>query len=194
MNEWFSSLSGFEQVYWGIALIASVFFVIVLISTVLGGGAEDFDGDVDADIDGDTGIGFQFFTFKNMVGFFTIFGWSGIAFIDAGFSKGMVVLLSSLCGLAMMFVMAFMIYQINKLVSSGTLKIKNAIGLIGEVYLTIGAGRSRIGKVQITVQGSLRELEAITDHSEDLPQATVVRVTDTTANGILIVEPFKTQA
>lgn len=194
MNEWFSALSGFEQVYWGIALIASVFFVIVLASTVIGGDAGDMDGDVDADVEGDTGIGFQFFTFKNLVGFFTIFGWSGIAFLDGGMSKGMVVLLSSLCGLAMMFVMAFMIYQINKLVSSGTLKISNAVGLIGEVYLTIGGARSRIGKVQITVQGSLRELEALTDYAEDLPQSTVVRVTETTANGILIVEPLNTNS
>lgn len=192
MNEWFSALTGFEQVYWGIALIASVFFVFVLVSTVLGGDAGEIDGDVDAEVDGDTGIGFQFFTFKNLVGFFTIFGWSGIAFLDAGMSKGMVVLLSFLCGLAMMFVMAFMIYQIHKLASSGTLKIANAVGLIGEVYLTVGGARSRIGKVQITVQGSLRELEALTDHPEDLPQATVVKVTETTANGILIVEPLNT--
>lgn len=194
MNEWFSALSGFEQVYWGIALIGSLFFVIVLASTVMGGDGGDMDGDVDADVEGDTGIGFQFFTFKNLVGFFTIFGWSGIAFMDGGLSKGMVVLLSFLCGLAMMFVMAFMIYQINKLVSSGTLKISNAVGLIGEVYLTVGGARSRIGKVQITVQGSLRELEALTDHAEDLPQSTVVRVTDTTANGILIVEPLNTNS
>ena len=194
MNEWFSSLSGFEQVYWGIALIASVFFLFVLVSTIMGGDAGEMDGDVDADIEGDTGIGFQFFTFKNLVGFFTIFGWSGIAFLDAGLSKGMVVLLSALCGLAMMFVMAFLIYQINKLVSSGTLKISNAVGLIGEVYLTVGKSRSRIGKVQITVQGSLRELEALTDHPEDLTQTTVVRVTQTTANGILIVEPLNSNS
>ena len=191
MKEWFSALTGFEQIYWGVALIASVIFIFVLISTIMGGDADDIDGDVDAEVDADTGIGFQFFTFKNLVAFFTIFGWSGIAFLDAGYSKGIVVLLSTICGLAMMFVMAFMIYQINKLVSSGTLKIQNAIGQIGEVYLTIGAKRSKIGKVQITVQGSLRELEALTDHSKDLERGAVVKVKETTANGILIVEQLK---
>jgi len=191
MQEWFSALSTFEQVYWGIALIASLFFVFVIISTIMGGDGGDFDGDVDADIDGDTGIGFQFFTFKNLVAFFTIFGWSGIACLDADYSKGVTVLISSLCGLAMMFIMAFLIYQIMKLTSSGTLKMKNAVGQIGEVYLTLGANRSRIGKVQITVQGSLRELQALTDADTDLTTNTVVKVQEVTANGILIVEPTK---
>ena len=188
MNEWFSALSGFEQVYWGIALIASVFFVFVLVSTVLGGEADGLEGDVDTDVEADHGIGFQFFTFKNMVGFFTIFGWSGIAFLDNGLGKGMTVLLSFVCGLVMMAIMGFLMFQISKLVSSGTLKIENAVGLIGEVYLAIGGQRARIGKVQITVQGSLRELEALTDEADDLPQGTVVRVKETTANGLLIVE------
>ena len=191
MQEWFSALSTFQQVYWGIALIASLFFVFVIISTIMGGDADDFDGDVDADIDGDTGIGFQFFTFKNLVAFFTIFGWSGIACIDADYSKRITILISVLCGLAMMFIMAFLIYQIMKLTSSGTLKMKNAVGQIGEVYLTVGANRSRIGKVQITVQGSLRELQALTDADTDLTTNTVVKVLEVTANGILIVELTK---
>ncbi len=191
MQEWYSALSSFEQVFWGIALIASVFFVFVLVTTLLGGDADGLEGDVDAEIEGDTGIGFQFFSFKNIVAFFTIFGWSGISFLEAGMSKGIVVLLASACGLAMMFVMAFLLYQMRKMTSSGTLKMKNAIGQIGSVYLTIGANRSRIGKVQITVQGALRELEALTDENEEITTNTVVQVKEVTANGILIVSPTK---
>lgn len=191
MQEWYSALSSFEQVFWGIALIASVFLIFVLASTFLGGDADGFDGDVDADIEGDTGIGFQFFTFKNLVAFFTIFGWSGISFLEAGMSKGIVILLATICGLAMMFVMAFLFYQMRKMTSSGTLKMENAIGQIGSVYLTIGANRSRIGKVQITVQGALRELEALTDENADLPTNAVVKVNEVTANGILIVSLTK---
>lgn len=191
MQEWYSALSSFEQVFWGIALIASVFLVFVLVTTFLGGDADGMDGDVDADIEGDTGIGFQFFSFKNLVAFFTIFGWSGISFLEAGMSKGIVVLLAAACGLAMMFVMAFLLYQMRKMTSSGTLVMKNAIGQIGSVYLTIGANRSRLGKVQITVQGALRELEALTDEKEEITTNTVVQVKEVTANGILIVSPTK---
>jgi len=95
------------------------------------------------------------------------------------------------CGLAMMFVMAAMFYYISKLTSSGTLKMENALNAIGEVYLTVGANRSRIGKVQVKVQGALRELEALTDYKEDLKQGNVIKVIEVTNNGILIIEPQK---
>jgi hypothetical protein len=42
--------------------------------------------------------------------------------------------------------------------------------------------------VSINVQGTLRELEALTDETQDLTQSNVVRVKQVTANGILIVE------
>jgi len=185
MQEWYSALSSFEQILWGIALIASVFFVFVLVTTLMGADGDDLD--TDAEIDGDTGVEFQFFSFKNLVAFFTIFGWSGISFLESGYSTGLVILFATLCGLAMMFVMGFIAMQMKKLASSGTLKMKNAIDQVGEVYLTIGANRSRMGKVQIQVQGSLRELDALTDGDQDLKTNSVVKVTDVTANGILIV-------
>ena len=68
---------------------------------------------------------------------------------------------------------------------------KNAIGGIGEVYLPILSGRSNIGKVSIKVQGSLRELDAITDDDQDLPTGAVVTVTDITSNDTLIVTKSK---
>lgn len=189
MEEWFTAFTLFEKIYWSIALISSVIFVILLVMTLLGGDAEDFDGgDVDADIEGDTGIGFQFLSFKNLMGFLTIFGWSGIASLDGGLSKSLTVLISVICGLLMMFVMASLFYYLGKLQSSGTLKLKNALNQVGEVYLTIGANRSSIGKVSVTVQGTLRELEALTDEEKDLMHGNVVRVKHITDNGILIVE------
>ena len=54
--------------------------------------------------------------------------------------------------------------------------------------MRIGANRSKIGKVSITVQGTLRELDALTEENADLHQGNVVRVSKITDNGILIVE------
>ena len=84
--------------------------------------------------------------------------------------------------------MASIFYYLGKLQSSGTLKLNNALNQIGEVYLTVGSKRSKIGKVSITVQGSLRELEALTEEDRDLVQGDVVKVKEVTKNGILIVE------
>jgi hypothetical protein len=59
---------------------------------------------------------------------------------------------------------------------------------VGEVYLTIGSNRSSIGKVSIKVQGTLRELDALTEEARDLVMGDVVQVKEVTKNGILIVE------
>jgi hypothetical protein len=188
MVEWFQELTSFQKTYWVITGISTLIFLFVLISTFMGADTDDI-GDIDAEIDADTGAGFQFFTLKNVVAFFAIFGWSGIASIDTGNSKSITIIISLLCGLAMMFVMAAMFYYISKLTSSGTLKMKNALNSIGEVYLTVGANRSKIGKIQIKIQGALRELEALTDYDEDLNQGKIIKVIEVTNNGILIIEP-----
>ncbi|MEL6483271.1 MAG: hypothetical protein AAFU57_17395 [Bacteroidota bacterium] len=187
MEDWFTALTLFEKIYWIVAIVGSVILTILIILTFMGGDVEDLSGDVDVDVDGDTGIGFQFLSFKNLMGFFTIFGWSGIACMDNGLSTGPTLVISLFCGLLMMFAMAALFYYLSKLQSSGTLKLKNAMGQIGEVYLTIGAKRSSIGKVSVNVQGTLRELEALTDEEMDLKQGNVVKVKDVTDNGILIV-------
>jgi len=188
----FEMMTLFEKIYWVVAIVASIILVILLIMTFIGGEVDDIDGDVDAEIDGDTGIAFQFLSFKNLIGFFTIFGWSGIACLDNGLSKGLTVLISVICGLLMMLAMASLFYYLGKLQSSGTLRLKKALNQIGEVYLTIGAKRASIGKVSINVQGSLRELDALTDGDNDLQQGNVVIVKEVTANGILIVELLNT--
>ncbi|GGG38135.1 hypothetical protein [Bizionia arctica] len=186
MTEWFSNLELFSKVYWSVALIGSFVFAITMVLTFIGGDTGDLD--TDAEIDGDTGMGFQFITFKNLVSFFTLFGWSGIACIDADLSKPLTIMISVICGLIMMTIMAAMFYYMRKLNDSGTLVFKNAIGEIGEVYLTIGANRSKIGKAHVKIQGALRELEALTDSETDLKSGSVIKVKSITPNGILIVE------
>lgn len=196
MTEWFSALDSFSQFFWIIAGISSLIFVFVIITSFAGiDGGDDFD-----DFETDIGIEFQFITFKNLIGFFTIFGWIGIAGINAGFSKPVTVITAFGCGLLMMVIMAAMFYAMKKLTDSGTLNYNNAINAIGEVYLTIGANRSRMGKVSVRVQGSLRELEALSDSLTELKSGTLIKVIDVTSNGILIVnetkkpiEPIKTE-
>jgi len=186
MLDWFSNLDFLAKIYWIIAIAGSFIFIIVMIMAFMGGDADDIE-----DIDSDAGIGFQFITFKNLVGFFTIFGWSGIACIDAGLPMPLTIVISIISGLVMMTIMAALFYFMMKLTDSGTLKYKNAIGAIGEVYLTIGADRTKMGKVSVRVQGAVRELEALTDSFTELKSGTIIKVVDVTENGILIVDQTK---
>ena len=186
MENWFAALTLFEKVYWIVAIAGSAILLVLVIMTLIGGDVDDM-GDVDADIEADTGIDFQFLSLKNLMGFFTIFGWSGVACIESDLSTGLTIFISVVCGLLMMLAMASLFYYLAKLQSSGTLNLKNAVNQIGEVYLTIGAKRSRMGKVSVNVQGTLRELQALTDEDHDLVQGNVVKVQDVTDTGILIV-------
>ena len=189
MQDFFEGMSVYDQVYWIVAIIGSFIFVILLIMTFLGG---DIDSDMAADGTefqaDDGGVGFQFFTFKNLVAFFTIFGWTGIVCGSYNLSESAILIISIISGLLMMVVTSSLFYLMNRLAEDGTLKIKNAIGSIGEVYLPIGANRSKTGKVQIRVQGALRELEALTDEDITLATGTVVQVTEIVSAELLLVK------
>jgi len=188
MKEFFAPMTSLEQSYWIIALIGSAIFLVIFILTFIGGGDADMEAD-SADIHGDDGgVGFQFFTLKNIIAFFTIFGWTGVVCIDNHLSTTLTIIFSSIGGLLMMIATSLLFFWMNKLTHSGTLKMKNAIGVIGEVYIPIGANRKNIGKVQIKVQGSLRELEAITDEDEDLKTSTLVEVIEIVSAEILLVK------
>ena len=85
-----------------------------------------------------------------------------------------------------MFIVAGLFYSMLKLTESGTIDLKNAIGLTGEAYIPIPENKSGVGKIQITIQDSLREIEAMTS-GETISTGTFVKVIGI-INNILIVE------
>lgn len=174
------------KIYWCLAVPFTVFFLLQLALSFFGGG--DAPDDLpDTEVEADHGISFQFLTLKNLVGFFTIFSWTGIACLDAGLSEGTTFLLSTIAGLLMMGLMASLFYGMSKMNVDGTLKMEKAVGQVGEVYLPIQGKRGGVGKVQITVMGSLRTLEAMTDDEIDLSTGKVVRVREIINDNILLV-------
>lgn len=186
----FSEMTTFELTLWITALIGSVVFLLLFVLSLFGADS-DVDTDVDGDIEADHGIGFQFFTFKNVMAFFTIFGWTGIACLDAGLGMLPTVGIATVAGLIMMTLMAAIFFWISKLAEDGSLKIQNAVGAVGEVYLSIGAKRSKMGKISVDVQGSRRELSALTDEDFDLKQGDVIKVINVVSGEILLVEKLK---
>lgn len=188
MKDFFDGMTSLDQIFWVLALLGSIVFVILFILTIVGGDV-DMEADLDASEGGDDGgVGFQFFTFKNAVAFFTVFGWTGTICIDHELSSTLSIVISAGAGLLMMVLTSLLFFWISSMAQSGTLKINNAIGVVGEVYLPIGANRSSIGKIQIKVQGSLRELDAITNSDEKLATTTIIKVTGVVSDELLLVE------
>jgi len=192
MNEWLSEISTLEKIYWITAVASSLFFIIQMISVfVLGDLDVQVSGDTDFDVEHDAGMPFQFFTFRNLVGFFTVFSWVGLACIDAEYSTGLTVGISAASGLVMMGIMTTLFYFVSQMTDSGTMNINNAKGKVATIYIPVKAKRSNMGKVQIKIQSSLRELDAITDEEEDLATNSVVKVIDVINDNVLLVERSK---
>ena len=171
--------------YWVVAVPFTIFFLLQLVTAFLG--TDSPDDLPDAEIEADRGIGFQFFTLKNLVGFFMVFGWTGIACTESGLSLAATITISILAGLAMMGIMAGLFYLLMQANADGTMKFQKAEGQTGEVYLSIQAKRGGIGKVQVQVMGVLRTLDAITDDGEDLKNGQLITVSKVLSNNILLV-------
>lgn len=184
-NTWWDGLSVVLKIYWGIAVPFTLFFVLQLVLSFLG--AESPDDLPDSEIEADHGIPFQFLTVKNLIGFFTIFAWTGIACTEAGFSNGITLLLATVAGLMMMGLMAGLFYLMMKSGADGTMKIRNAIGQVGEIYLTIQPRRTGMGKIQVKVSGSLRTLDAMTDDEKPLTSGQLAQVVEIVNDNILLV-------
>lgn len=186
--QWWAGISStVMKIYWLIAFPSTLIFVIQTILTVAGGDM-DGDSDFDADHDVDVDPGFHIFTVKNIVAFFTIFSWAGIAMSYAGFNIYLTGIIALAAGIAMMFIMAALFYGLSKLSESGTLKMENALGKTGTVYLTIAANKARKGKVQIKIQNSLRTLDAVTEDAEDIKTGSAVEVLDVESQNVLVVK------
>ena len=74
--------------------------------------------------------------------------------------------------------MAAIYYYSSKLNHSGTLVLGNAIGSLGEVYLTIPPNKGGHGKVHVKIQGALRELDALTNDDTAIPTGSIIEVTE----------------
>jgi hypothetical protein len=185
-SNWWAALTPALKIYWAIAIPFTTFFILQMVLSLFGGGDHP-DNVADIDVESDHGISFQFLTVKNMVGFFTIFSWTGIAGTNVGWSSGMTLLIATLSGLLMMSMMASIFYLMSKMNISGTMKITDAVGRSGEIYLAVPARRSSTGKIQVMVGGLLRTLDAVTDDDENISTGKQAKVSAILDNNILLV-------
>jgi hypothetical protein len=89
-----------------------------------------------------------------------------------------------------MAAMAALFYSMSKLVEDGTMRMSDAIGRTAEVYLPIPGASQGMGKVQMNLQGAVREMQAMTRNPETLPRGAVVQVTELIDGNILVVSPL----
>lgn len=165
------------------------------------GSAVDLDGDGVPDApagDGDaadgggevhTGLfsGLNVFTIRGFVTFFTLFGWSGLLFFELGLHPIPALFLAVQVGVIGMVGVALILRAALGLQFDGTLEIRRALGQPGSVYLTVPAGRTGRGKVNVVVQEQLQEFEAVTDAERPIPTGADIIVTGVLNGDTLVV-------
>jgi len=181
-----------EKLFLACAIIGGIFLVIRLILQFLG---SDFGGHGDVDLSGgdisghlDTVLSFKMFSFQALSAFLLMFGLVGMALLkEAKLAIHWAVLGALVAGFLSVVLMNWLISMMMKLQSSGTIKMENAVGQEGRVYLRIPAGEGT-GKVQIEIQGRLEIYDAVSETKEELVTGTAVRVTRVVAGQVLVVE------
>jgi len=152
----------------------------------------DIDGEIDGEMAGDTGL--RLFTVRGMVAFFSVGGWAGISAIRLGASQLTAVLIALVMGIVALFLVALFFKWIPRIQHNGTLRLSNAVGSTGEVYITVPANGEGSGKVNVIVQGQLSELTAVSYCDHALRFGEKVRVTGTIGDNTLVVEPLSSAA
>jgi membrane protein implicated in regulation of membrane protease activity len=182
------------KVLWVVTLSASLIFIIQSVLTFLGADADaDFDTDVDLSADGsdlsNIDGGSNLYTFRNFVNFILGFGWSAILLQDSIPSWPLLVVVSALIGVALVAAVMYLFKWLSGMQQSGNIDVNTAAkGCEGTVYLTIPAARTGEGKVQITINGAVREYEAVTESDSPLKSGTPIRVVDVVNASTLLVE------
>jgi len=205
-------MTGMESVFAICAIFGSLLFLVRLTLFIIGGVADadadfDADGDIgdadigDVDFDGDMGdvdidadgtassadTSFRLLTLQGFTAFFMMFGLVGLGLIrQHKLSEGMALIGGVIAGLIAVFIISLIFSMMTKLQSSGTIKLANAIGKEGTVYLGIPADGT--GKVQITVQDRLKIYDAKSVGEDEIQSGDPVRVVKVVSGNILLVK------
>lgn len=186
MFDFLQGMDSLQQAFWWTAIAASLIFVVQTILTLAGSDASD---GVNADFDGNldhADAPFQLFSFRNLINFLLGFGWGGVAFYQSISNKTLLVVVAALVGAVFVLMYFVIIKQILKLAEDNTFNIKNLVGKSGQVYLNIPENKRGKGKIQISLNGTSHELQAISE-TDFIASGTLVRVIRVEDN-IVIVE------
>ena len=208
MINWWDSLSLVSQIFALIAIPATGVMLIQTILMLIGIGMDsdvDLDGNIDVDGDIDAGDGLfgdgeldsdidptgldslRIFTVRGIISFLVVFGWTGFMLDREDVSLWIVIPVSAAAGFLMMYILGALMRSVMKLRNDGNLDNRNALGTSGRVYLTVPPERSGEGKVNVLLQGSYVERDAVTDEKEPIPTGTEIVVTGLSGQTTLVV-------
>ena len=131
---------------------------------------------------------FGVISYRTMVAALTFFGLTGLAAVSARMAAVHALILALAAGAEAMFAVPAALRPLARLRSDGTVRLEQAVGRIGTVYLKVPRQRTGAGKVQLCLQGRTVELEALTD-GEEIPTCARVVVRELSGSESIVVAP-----
>jgi hypothetical protein len=177
----------YDRALFVIGCTFTLFMLIKIIMMFVGS-----DGEVDSDgvsaYSGANLFGLNILTFRAVSAFLSIGSWTILALnmmeVDVLYST----LVGIGAGCLAAFSVAWIMYKITALQTTGNLEIKYVLGKSGEVYLTIPKAKSGSGKVSVYLEDRYVEFEAVTEGDVPLPTGTSIKVTGMIGENMLIVD------
>jgi len=193
MEAWWQGLGSEPQVYYAIAIAASALLVLQLVLMLFGLDADiGADVDLDADVGGASGdAGTGVLSVRAIIGFFTGFGWGGVAAVNAGLTGLAAALAALASGGVFMLGVVVLVRGLLSLQASGAPDYANAIGQTGAVYLPVPPNMEGPGQVEVLVQGRLAIVQAFTRADRRLENRERVRVVAVMDRNTVVVEPLR---
>ena len=182
---------GLGTVYLVCAVAGGVVLVLRLIMLLIGIDGGDAGADVDLDHDGLADGGdahggvVTFLSMQSIAGFFTMFGLVGMGLLQINVHQVWTLLGALAAGIFTAWCTGMIFMAMRRLQSDGTMVLENAIGKQASVYLTIPERGT--GSINISLQGGLRTLDAMSERGVKIPTGRIVKVVGVTGGNILVV-------
>ena len=191
MSQWYAELNGVEFFFLTCAVIGAVFVVLRLVLLFIGI-ETDISGDMDIQLDeidihhADSDVGFKLLSLQSLSAFLLMFGLVGFALYNEN-REGILISLAGAvaAGLTAVWSIGKLFSLFEKLQSTGTIDLQNALKAEGKVYLDIPENGT--GRVLIHIQNRLREYDARAADNKGLKTGEPIRVVQVQGN-LLIVE------
>lgn len=200
--EWWSSLDGLNQFFYGAAAVMSGFFIWQLVMALLGlAGHDDVTSQVDtfdhtavdhtAMSDAhESVLTFKLISVRSILAFLTLFFWAAALYYEKDGSLSVTMLIATAWGVAAMAVVAWIFHLLMKMTESGNIRIGTAVGAPGTVYMNIPA--NGVGEIRVMVSGVMSSVRARTRDGQPVMAGRKVMVTKVLEANIVEVIPEQT--
>ena len=173
------------------AALGGGLLVLQLILSLVGAGDGHDGGHLHVGHDVEAGL--QLVSVRTLSAGVAFFGVGGLAGLSlAGHSAlgvALALLVGAALGFAAMVGVAAAMRAMLRFEDDGTVRIERAVGISGDVYLTIPADRAGVGKVHVAVQNRIVEYQALTPHDAPLATGARILVVDVVGPDTVVVVP-----